>query len=70
MLLSSLLISDVGLEDEIEGGHNWAFLTLDMLVRTSDGDTFPATVTFFARKSMSKDFTPAKFHMIFYYFIL
>lgn len=50
---------DVEEVDEGGEGQNCAFLTLEMLASTPRGVTFPMTVTFFAWKSMSKDFTPA-----------
>jgi len=42
-----------------------AFLTLEMLSRTSNGVTFPSTVTFCFGRSMLNDVTPSIFEMCF-----
>lgn len=45
--------------EEVGDGQNWAFFTLEMLVSTPTGVTFPITVTFFVSKSMLNDVTPS-----------
>lgn len=46
-------------EADAADGQNWAFFTLEILVNTLNGVTFPITVTFFVSKSMENDVTPA-----------
>jgi len=48
--------------EEAESGdaQNCAFFTLEILVNTSDGLTFPMIVTFFVCMSMLNDDTPTK----------
>jgi len=52
----------------LEMGQSSAFLTLEMLSRTSNGVTFPTTVTFCFGRSMLKDVTPSIFEMCFFTF--
>lgn len=55
-------------DEEVGDAQNSAFFTLEMLVSTPRGVTFPITVTFFVSRSMVYEVTPAqlpKFALIF-----
>lgn len=56
-------LGDEDEEDEEVGedDQNSAFLTLEMLVSTPRGVTFPITVTFFVSRSVLNEVTPAQF---------
>ena len=54
-------VGDDDEEDEAGVDQNSAFSTLEMLVSTPRGVTFPITVTFFVARSVLNEVTPAQF---------